>query len=96
MLRHRGVLKWQEKWREFPTPNAFLGFSEDRLPFYDRLSVVERCAMRWKAHSRQLQHLEDALKDRLLIVQYEDPGTQTQSVLTRLERFLDLSCPLKM
>jgi len=90
------VLTWQERWRELPIPNAFLGITEDQLPYYDRLAVARKCAMRWKAHNRQLLHLADALKDRLLVIQYEELAAQTQNVLANLERFLDLSCPITM
>ncbi|MGH8501283.1 MAG: sulfotransferase family protein [Gammaproteobacteria bacterium] len=96
MLRHKGVLKWQERWSEFPTPNPFLGITDERITRYGRLPLAQRCAMRWRSHKQQLEYLQGVLKDRLFVIQYEELATQTRPVLACLNKFLSLSSAIPM
>lgn len=93
MLRHRGVMRTIRAWRDHPVPNPFLGITEANAEAYESMSEVERCAVRWLAHARRLDHLEDLLGDRLMRVSYETLADDPAFELARLQRFLALERP---
>lgn len=93
MLRHKEVLGWHKKWREYPVPNAFLGITEDIAKQYDELSLPERCTIRWIAHYHRMEELQKKLGSRLLVISYEDLIRNSQSVLEEVREFLDLTYP---
>lgn len=90
MLLHPGVRRWCEEWQKYPVPNRFLGISEDNVDWYRQASLVERCALRWLAHQRELERLEGVLGDRFKLVRYEELVTDTNSVLQSLQNFIGL------
>lgn len=93
MLRHRGVLSWHERWREFPVPNPFLGITDELAAVYDDLSTIEKCVIRWLSHRRQMLRLRADLPDRLHVVQYEDLITDPVVTTKELQHFLGLARP---
>jgi hypothetical protein len=88
MLKHDGVLRWMKDWRKYPVPNRFLGITEEIAPHYDEMSLVERSALRWRAHYVELESLADRLPDRVLIVQYEDLVSAFSSQVALLWKWL--------
>lgn len=93
MLKHSGVLSWHDRWREFPVPNAFLGIDVKEQEQYDDLSDVEKCVLRWVSHRGQMRHLRGVLRDRLLVVQYEELITEPMAHTAKMEYFLGLDEP---
>jgi hypothetical protein len=91
MLRHRGVLSWHQRWREFPIPNKFLGIDDAEEAMYDSRSLPAKCAMRWKAHREQMDHLTRTLRDRIMVIQYEHLFTNTDEILGKLGAFIGLT-----
>lgn len=91
MLRHKGVQKWMKRWREFPVPNPFLGIDESNAKNYGRLSLAAKCTLRWKSHASRMERLQNTLGHRLLVVDYEGLGTETEPWLLRLQDHLQLS-----
>lgn len=94
MLKHAGVLQWQERWREFPVPNKFLGITAENREAYDRMPVVARCALRWRSHANRLNDLCKILGERLLIMEYEAMVERIGTQLTKLNNFLRLANPI--
>jgi len=90
MLLHPGVLRWQEKWREFPVPNHFLGIDKSVAEYYGSLSTPVKCTLRWISHRRQLDRLGRILGSRLLVVNYESLIVNTEMELKRIQKFLGL------
>ena len=96
MLQHQGVLSWIHRWREFPLPSRFLGVGPDAAEAYDALALEAKCAVRWKAHVLQLEHLESALGNRLLVLEYESLQTEIAAELARISAFLGLTTPIPL
>jgi len=90
MLRHRGVLSWQTRWREFPVPSLFLGTEEANAAEYDALATASKCAIRWQSHERRLRQLRGTLGDHLLPLSYEQLVEDTPRSLQSLQAFLGL------
>lgn len=90
MLKHQGVLTWHRRWREYPTPNRFLGITEALVEEYAHLSLVEQCALRWLSHHERLCHLQGVLGADLLCVSYERFALCTNDILGQLQQFLSL------
>lgn len=93
MLRHRGVLAWHDRWREFPVPNPFLGITAELSAEYDDLSTIDKCVIRWLSHRERMQRLRSALPGRLHVVQYEDMIARPERETEHLQRFLQLERP---
>jgi hypothetical protein len=94
MLQHEGVLAWIHRWRDFSLPNRFLGIDRDSAAAYDALPLEAKCAIRWKAHVMQLEHLKDVLGKRLMILEYEKLQMDIATELSRISAFLDLKTPI--
>ena len=90
MIAHKGVMKWQENWIQFPHPNEFLGTNIINVEQYTDMSAPERAACRWLSHSRKLELLKRNLGNRFLLVQYEDLILNTETELRKLENFIGL------
>ena len=93
MLKHRGALKWQEGWRKFPIPNAFLGITDENAAHYEALPVAAKCALRWLAHEQQMDCLRNMLGESLIVLSYEDVIQDTERQLEKLTQFLCLTSP---
>lgn len=63
MLKHKGVLAWHKRWREFPIPNRFLGISLETAQVYDDIPLASKSAMRWVAHHDRMNVLKSTLGD---------------------------------
>ena len=90
MLRHRGVQRSIERWRDYPVPNRFLGITESNREAYASMSLVERCTLRWIAHQQELKRLGREMRGAFLLLEYESLQRDTLNQLTRLQTFLDL------
>lgn len=90
MLRHPGVRRWCEQWDNYPCPNRFLGITENNLDWYRQASLLERCVARWFSHTRELLRLGDVLKQRFLLVSYEQLVRDPANCLSHWQRFLGL------
>jgi hypothetical protein len=96
MLQHAGVLKWIHRWRDYPLPSRFLGVGLDSAAAYETLPLEAKCAIRWKAHVMQLEHLKGVLGKRLMILEYEKLQTDIAAELSRIATFLDLKTPIPL
>jgi len=94
MMLHSGVLHWQETWRSFPIPNRFLGITEELAKVYDRLPLATQCGFRWKAHFLRAAHLVENYPDSVISIDYDDLVEHQNSVLVRIQNFLDLEFPI--
>lgn len=90
MLRHREVLAWHGRWRQFPVPSRFLGISAEDAKHYDEIPVAAQCAMRWLSHNEQMKKLRIALQERLFVINYEVFAHQTEKTILELQQFLQL------
>jgi len=90
MLLHKGVLKWQKNWNQYPHPNEFLGTNLIDANLYKNLSASEKAAYRWLSHSKKLDLLKISLGNRITIVNYEDLITNSKKELSKLENFIGL------
>ena len=94
MMKHSGVASWHRRWREFPTPNRFLGITAEESENYDDLPLATQCALRWLAHRNRMQTLRTTLGNDLLVISYEQFADDPAATTARLEQFLGLSVPL--
>lgn len=94
MLRHEGVQGWHDRWKEFPVPNRFLGIAESDEANYEDLPVAVKCAMRWRSHRDQMEHLKSQLGERIMVVQYEKLVNNTAVLLDEIGEFVGLTSPI--
>jgi hypothetical protein len=95
MLRHREVLAWHDRWREFPVPNPFLGIEQRHASDYGNIPVAAKCAMRWLSHHEQMRRLRSKMPEDLHFISYETFAHQTDETISRLRRFLKLGSPVR-
>jgi len=94
MLKHRGVLRTIEQWQRYPLPNRFLGIDRDTANRYERMSLVERCALRWVAHANRLDELAGRLPSgTFLLLQYDALAAEPTREQEKLQHFLGLGRP---
>ena len=96
MIKHQGVLEWQRHWKSFTVPNAFLGITRQVSEVYDRMSTVEKCAIRWLAQTERVSQLSSILLDRLYIIQYENLALDGKMEIERLSKFLGFQTPSEL
>jgi hypothetical protein len=96
MLKHRGVLFWIERWKEFPVPNQFLGITRENASEWEQLSLAAKCALRWRSHAEQMAHLKNALGSKLYLINYEELISGTERELRNLENFLNLDTSIPL
>lgn len=94
MMKHKGVVAWHTRWREFPIPNRFLGISAQDAETYSNLSLASQCSMRWLAHHQKMHELRDTLGDSLFVISYESFAHDTQKIVNELQVFLGLKTPI--
>lgn len=94
MLKHRGVLDWHKRWKEFPVPNQFLGITKQNAAEYEAMPLAAKCALRWQVHRTRMEHLKQIMHDKLCVLSYEDLIRDTHRELRRLGGFLQLASPL--
>lgn len=94
MLKHRGVLDWQERWQEFPIPNRFLGISPELAESYATIPLAAQCAIRWQAHHIRMSELTEVLGDALMVISYEMFARNPAQSVADLQEFLKLSTPI--
>lgn len=87
MIRHPGVLWWCEHFEQLPEPCPFLGL-QDRGS-YRALSMLERCALRCKAHRDRLRYLGRHLESWLCL-RYEELVTEPEEQTDRIADFVGL------
>jgi hypothetical protein len=90
MMKHRGVSAWNFEWGRYPVPNRFLGITTENASRYDKMSLAERCALRWVSHYRRLHQLERSLHGKLSIVIYEDLCEIPQMALSKVAVKLEI------
>lgn len=96
MIRMGPVKAWHETWRQYPTPNPFLGISSATALRYDTLTLPEQCTLRWLAHRDRLQQLTPVLGERLFVVSYEALMDATGTTLDRVASQLRLRTPIAL
>jgi hypothetical protein len=84
MLKHKGVLAWHHRWRDFPLPNRFLGITHEIAERYDQMSIETKCALRWQAHANRMREAQRSLDNRLMVIPYEDLIADPQRWLKQL------------
>ncbi len=96
MLRHEGVRGWHDRWKELPVPNRFLGITEADKANYEDLPVAVKCAMRWRSHRDQMEHLKSQLGERIMVVRYEMLFSDTATLLDEIGEFIGLTSPIPL
>ena len=94
MLKHKGVLSWHHRWKEFPIPNHFLGITTEIEEEYDNIPLEKQCAMRWLAHHNEMNRLKNVLENDLLVISYESFSHNTEKEIFQLKQFLQLNTPI--
>jgi hypothetical protein len=90
MLQHPDVMRWIHRWQNYPVPNRFLGIDPRYTDEYHQLPIESKCAVRWKAHVMQLEHIKEKLGDCVLIVDYDDLHKKNSEKLDEISLFLQL------
>lgn len=90
MLKHEGVRRWCENWKDYPIPNKMLGISEDNIDEYAELPLESKCAMRVIVHYKELIKIKNSFPDDTLLIDYEKLMTSNESILRELSKFLDI------
>lgn len=88
MLRHAGVKSWFERWREFPIPNRFLGITPELAERYEEMSLVGKCALRWRAHHEEMARVRSLIPDSFLFLSYEDLVGSPEREIDKVDRFI--------
>jgi hypothetical protein len=94
MLKHRGVLEWHARWKEFPVPNRFLGIAAETASRYEGLPLASKCALRWVAHRDRLAALRRTLGEEILVLSFEQLSNEPSACMRRLQLFLNLDEPV--
>jgi hypothetical protein len=89
-LKHQGLIKWFNKYNEFPIPNEFLGITKDNAGNYADMPVAGKAALRWAVHCKKLQSLKTQLPSKVQVVTYEDLAKNTENELSSLKEFIGL------
>lgn len=71
MLKHDGVRRWVEEWEKFPLPNRLLGVNEGNKEHYQKMTLTERCALRWICHYIRLGEITKAMPSSVCLIEYE-------------------------
>ena len=90
MLKHEGVSAWHHKWKEFPIPNRFLGIDNKLRKEYENLPLESKCSLRWLAHQKQMNYLQEQLQNKILVLNYEDMILDINNQLKKIQDFLSL------
>ncbi len=72
MLKHGDVMRW---YRILPQwmPNRFLGIDKYNKSRFRKLSLEEKCVLRWSSHKKELERLASVLsEEKFLLIKYED------------------------
>lgn len=93
MLNHAGVLRWVKRWEEFSVPNEFLGIESGYEEEYHRMTLVERCAMRWASHFVCMQKLCAQNPLRVHTIYYESLCAVPEHELPKVQAFLGYNTP---
>ncbi|HUG49087.1 MAG TPA: sulfotransferase [Candidatus Limnocylindria bacterium] len=94
MLKHQGVRRWLEEWRQYPLPNRFLGIGAADTDWYESLSLAGRGALRWVAHEQRFAELRPLLGSRLVEISYEELHRAPAESLRAVEEILELQTPI--
>jgi len=90
MLKHSGVQKWYDRVDE-STPNPFLGITDLNKSFFSNLSLVEKGAYKWVAHTNQMNYLKDRYGNQVLMIRYDDLVLNQIETLQEVYGFLNLA-----
>lgn len=91
MLEHSGTRAWCEKWQRLPQPNIFLGISQSNAKEYEKMTLAQRCTIRWVSHMRELDRLTYILdKNQLLIVDFNQLIFDKKKAIDDLETFTEM------
>lgn len=90
MIKHKGVLIWQNNYYKYPLPNNFLGIKGDIISEYENLSIETQCALRWKSHVEKIENLKGKLNSKLLVLNYEELINNTKNELKKIKEFLKM------
>jgi len=86
MLEHKGVLSWYNKL-PLNKENRFLGITKDNRSYFEKLTIEEKCALRWLSHKNELFRLLLKYPDWLYIVKYEDFIKEPKPILSGIAAF---------
>lgn len=93
MLNHSGIKAWHNRWRNYPIPNYFLGINEYTTKFYDELSLVQKCALRWISHKNFMDFIDKNMGDSSIVFSYEDMQENFDDNIKKIELFLGITAP---
>jgi hypothetical protein len=93
MLRHRGVQRWSENWRDYPLPNRFLGIEAGEGEWYESLGAAARSTLRWISHEARFEELRPVLGERLIEVRYDELQLDTDATLSLVQARIGLAEP---
>lgn len=94
MLKRKGMLNRQRRWRKYQIPNRFLGIDMSVAKYYDELPRESQCALRWLTHHREMTRLRGILNRSLIVLNYEELVLNTEREVGRLQEFVPVTSPI--
>lgn len=91
MVQHKGIKKWFSNWEKYPIPNYFLGINETNLSEYENISLIAKCALRWKSHNNKMLEMKKLFSSNMHIIKYDNLVINTQHELKILQQFIGLT-----
>lgn len=97
-LNHRGVRGRLEgdKWKKYPLPSSFFGIEGPFIENYHSYKIVERSALRWCSHMREVDRCVKLHKSSFLPVSYESLLTNPSSECDKIVDFLKVGGTLNI
>lgn len=90
MLHHKGVLSWYNRLPQ-NKPNRFLGIDKTNMETFHKLSLEEKCTLRWLSHKREIYRLKEKYPDRVEIVSYEELIKNPKIQMNVIAKFIGIA-----
>lgn len=90
MLEHKGVLSWYKKL-PLNRENRFLGITKINKSYFEKLTIEEKCALRWLSHKNELQRMQLKYPDKLFLLKYEDFIQEPKPILSKIASFVGVT-----
>lgn len=93
MLKHPGTRGWCENYKSYPFPNQFLGRID--VEAYDKMSLVERCALRVVRHKNEINDVSSRFPSIIYIQSYDRLVHQYKFERSQLLEWIGLEAAMR-
>jgi len=90
MLEHQGVMTWYNRLPQ-NRKNRFLGVNKSNVDEFEKYSIEEKCALRWKSHYDEIFRLKKKYPQKVLVLKYDHFLTNPNQILKEVSDFLKIS-----